>query len=65
VTIALFGKLNVNNTCNSGPNGIFNRGSFYFREEKWTEDEVYTRMLEVAVTAVEYYFQEYGKENFV
>jgi type II restriction enzyme len=65
VTIALFGKLNVNNTCNSGPNGIFNRGSFYFREEKWTEDEVYTRMLEVAVTAVEYYFKKYGKENFV
>ena len=65
VTIALFGKLNVNNTRNSGPNGVFNRGSFYFREQKWTEDEVYARMLEIAVTAIDYYFEKYGKENFV
>lgn len=65
VTIALFGPLNVNNTKNTGPEGIFNRGSFYFREQMWTEDELFERMLEVANTAVEYYFDKYGNEMFI
>jgi type II restriction enzyme len=33
ITISMFGELNKIKVHNEGPNGIFNRGSFYFREK--------------------------------
>ncbi len=63
-TIAMFGELNTDHTFNEGPNGIFNRGSYYFRAEYWTEEEMYDILLEVARKSVGYYFKKYGEENF-
>ena len=40
VTIAMFGPLNKINVVNEGECGRFNRGSFFFREEMWTPDEM-------------------------
>jgi len=64
ITISMFGKLNVVRVHNEGPNGIFNRGSFYFREKLWTAVEMAKIMSEIAEKSVYYYFSKYGEEKF-
>jgi type II restriction enzyme len=64
ITISMFGELNRIRVHNEGPNGIFNRGSFYFREQKWTEDEMFIIMKEVGEKSVYYYFSKYGENCF-
>ncbi|MDR1512069.1 MAG: hypothetical protein LBS56_01105 [Propionibacteriaceae bacterium] len=63
-TIAMFGGLNVVNVVNQGERGVFNRGSFFFREAKWTVDEMTAVLGEVASRAVHYYIAKYGSEAF-
>lgn len=65
VTIAMFGELNKENVMSEGPNYEFNRGSFYFREEPWTEKEMEDISFSVAVKAVHYYFAKFGEEKFL
>lgn len=36
-------------------------GSFFFREEKWSKQEMYNIMYEVASNAINYYIQKYGE----
>jgi type II restriction enzyme len=64
ITISMFGELNKIRVHNEGPNGIFNRGSFYFREDKWTVEEMAAVMKEVAEKSVYYYFSKYGENKF-
>jgi type II restriction enzyme len=64
ITISMFGDLNKTRVHNEGPNGIFNRGSFYFREDKWTIEEMAVIMKEVAEKSVYYYFSKYGENKF-
>ncbi len=64
-TIAMFGTLNELHLHNEGPQGVFNRGTYYFRVEEWTADEMYSLALEVARRSVFYYFSKYGKEAFI
>jgi type II restriction enzyme len=64
ITISMFGELNRIRVHNEGQKGIFNRGSFYFREEKWTTDEMFEIMKDVAERSVYYYYSKYGKINF-
>lgn len=49
---------------NEGENGVFNRGSFFFREERWTTHEMASIMYEVAERSVYYYFAKYGEARF-
>ena len=63
-TIAMFGPLNTVNVVNQGELGSFNRGSFFFREEKWTVEEMAEVMYEVASRAIHYYFARYGEATF-
>ncbi len=63
-TIAMFGKLNTTHLHNSGDGGRFNRGSFYFREARWTVDEMKTVLYDIAERSIYYYFSKYGKEKF-
>ncbi len=63
-TIAMFGPLNTVNVLNQGESGAFNRGSFFFREEKWAVDEMTEIMHEVASRAIHYYFARYGEATF-
>ena len=65
LTIAMFGEMNVDHTTNEGPNGVFNRGSYYFREPAWTAEEMKEILLDVARKSVYYYFSKYGDANFV
>jgi type II restriction enzyme len=65
IIISMFGELNRIRVHNEGPNGIFNRGSFYFREEKWTTDEMFAIMKDVAEKSVYYYFSKYGENSFI
>ena len=65
VTIAMFGELNKEHPHNQGPQGIFNRGSFYFREEEWQEDEMAEHCYSVAEKSVFYYFSKHGEAAFV
>ncbi len=64
ITIAMFGPLNEINVVNQGEAGQFNRGSFFFREPEWTQDEMVEVMLEVARRSVHYYFAKYGEDVF-
>ena len=64
VTIAMFGNLNITRVHNEGLNGIFNRGSFYFRQEKWTVKEMQSIMTEIAEKSIYHYFSKYGEKHF-
>jgi type II restriction enzyme len=60
-TIAMFGELNRTYLHNSGQ---FNRGSFYFRFEKWAIDEMVEIMTDIASRSVLYYLSKYGENYF-
>jgi len=64
-TIAMFGKLNATHLHNTGEGGRFNRGSFYFREERWSVDEMSNILFDVAERSIYYYFSKYGKQTFL
>jgi type II restriction enzyme len=64
ITISMFGKLNTIRVHNEGPNGVFNRGSFYFREKPWTPSEMAEKMKDIAEKSVYYYFSKYGEIKF-
>ena len=64
-TIAMFGRLNKINLHVDGlPHARFDRGSFFFRPEPWTPEEMRVPMLEIAKGAVYYYFSKYGDDCF-
>lgn len=63
-TIAMFGRLNEISVVNLGEAGQFNRGSFYFRQEEWTQDEMRSIMVDVATRSVHYYLAKYGENAF-
>ncbi|MFC6909822.1 EcoRI family type II restriction endonuclease [Novosphingobium lubricantis] len=52
VTIAQFGRLNVEHLHDQGVNNVFDRGTFYFRVEEWTEDEMMQLSLSVAEKSI-------------
>ena len=64
-TISMFGSLNEIHLHNEGPNGVFNRGTYYFRVPEWTEDEMFELAYEVARRSVLYYFSKYGEDEFL
>jgi type II restriction enzyme len=62
-TIAMFGKLNTTYLHNE-EGGKFNRGSFYFRPDEWSADEMYKVMKDISERAVLYYFSKYKEKHF-
>ncbi len=62
-TMAMFGKLNTTYLHNEEA-GKFNRGSFYFRPEKWTVAEMADVMKDIAERSVLYYFSKYREDHF-
>jgi type II restriction enzyme len=62
-TMAMFGKLNTTYLHNEEA-GKFNRGSFYFRPEKWSVDEMVAIMKDIAERSVLYYFSKYHEARF-
>ena len=63
-TIAMFGSLNKTYLHNGGTGDRFNRGSFYFRPDRWHVDEMAAVMKDIAERSVLYYFSKYGKRHF-
>ncbi|HOK67519.1 MAG TPA: EcoRI family type II restriction endonuclease [Anaerohalosphaeraceae bacterium] len=63
-TMAMFGRLNKTYLFNEH-NNQFNRGSFYFRKEKWTIEEMKNIMADIAERSILYYFSKYGKDSFL
>lgn len=63
-TMAMFGELNKTHLHNDA-SGRFNRGSFYFRREQWSVDEMTTIMVDIAQKAIFYYMSKYGERHFV
>lgn len=61
-TIAMFGGLNELHLHNEGPGGVFNRGTFYFREKKWSDKEMFDRCIDIARRSVLYYLSKYGAD---
>ena len=64
-TMAMFGTLNVTHLHEQGPNGEFKRGSFYFREARWSVDEMVEVMLDIANRSVQYFFSKYKEGTFL
>ncbi|MFH1369686.1 MAG: EcoRI family type II restriction endonuclease [Planctomycetota bacterium] len=62
-TVAMFGRLNKTYLHNEEA-GKFNRGSFYFRPAKWTIEEMFEVMKDIAERAVLYYFSKYTEAHF-
>lgn len=62
-TMAMFGKLNKTYLHNE-QGGKFSRGSFYFRPEKWSADEMYEIMKDIAERSILYYFSKYKEDHF-
>jgi type II restriction enzyme len=62
-TMAMFGKLNTTYLHNE-ESGKFNRGSFYFRPEPWSLDEMVRIMTDIAERSVLYYFSKYREDHF-
>lgn len=62
-TIAMFGQLNTTHLHNE-EGGRFNRGSFYFRQQKWSIEEMATVMKDIAERSVLYYFSKYREDHF-
>ena len=62
-TMAMFGKLNTTYLHNE-EGGKFNRGSFYFRPEKWSANEMVAIMKDIAERSVLYYFSKYHEAHF-
>jgi hypothetical protein len=60
----MFGELNKARVHNEGPSAIFNRCSFYFREDKWAVEEMFVIMKDVAEESVYCYFSEYDENIF-
>ena len=63
-TMAMFGELNTTYLHNE-EGGKFNRGSFYFRPQKWSVDEMSGIMRDIAERSVLYYFSKYREEHFL
>jgi len=64
ITIAMFGPLNEINVVPEGTKGQFNRGSYFFREEPWTVEEMTNTFVEVARRSIHFYFAKYGSDAF-
>ncbi|MGQ9733289.1 MAG: EcoRI family type II restriction endonuclease [Candidatus Zipacnadales bacterium] len=62
-TMAIFGKLNTTYLYNE-EGGKFNRGSFYFRPQPWSVDEMVEIMRDIAERSVLYYFSRYREDHF-
>lgn len=62
-TMAMFGKLNKTYLHNEEKNK-FNRGSFYFRPEKWPVEKMSEIMKDIAERSTLYYFSKYGEDEF-
>ena len=59
--IAGFVGINTIRLHNAGP---FNRGSFFFREEQWSQEEMEDIMYKIAADSIEYYQTKYGEDSF-
>ncbi len=62
-TMAMFGQLNTTYLHSQG-DGRFNRGSFYFRENEWSVEEMFEVMQDIAVRSILYYFSKYREDHF-
>jgi len=62
-TMAMFGRLNTTYLHNE-EGGKFNRGSFYFRPERWSVDEMVEIMKDITERSVLYYFSKYREDHF-
>lgn len=60
-TIAMFGELNTTHLHNDG---LFNRGSYYFRQDAWTPKEMYSIMYDISKRSIQYYYSKYGEKLF-
>jgi len=61
--MAMFGHLN-NTYLHNQEGGKFNRGSFYFRPERWTVGEMYEVMKDIAERSILYCFSKYREDQF-
>lgn len=65
IAIAEFGPLNEEHLHKTGPNGLFDRGTFFFRVAEWTEDEMFEKCYSIAEKSVYYFFSKYGQDSFL
>lgn len=64
ITVSMFGDINTIRLHNEGCSGQFNRGSFFFRVQSWTEEDMRPIMKDIAERSIQYYFSKYGEDSF-
>jgi type II restriction enzyme len=60
---AIAGFVGINN-IRLFDDGPFNRGSFFFREEPWSQTEMEDVMYKIASDSIKYYQTKYGESTF-
>jgi len=62
-TMAMFGRLNSTH-LHAEEGARFSRGSFYFRPQRWSVDEMVQIMKDIAERSILYYFSKYREDHF-
>lgn len=63
-TMAMYGNLNEESIFPTD-NNSFLRGTFYFRAQKWSRQEMFEKSYSIAEKSIYYFFARYGKQNFI
>lgn len=63
-TINMFGPLNTLSVVRKGPNNEFQRGSFFFRQERWAVEDMACVILDVMRQSTDYYQTKYAAKKF-
>lgn len=58
--VAMLGPLNTVNVVSQGESGSFNRGNFFFREGRWTVEEMVEIMYKVVSRTICHLLARYG-----
>ena len=61
----MIAPLDTIEVVNVGDETQFNRGSFFFRSDDWSVDEMSEVMTEVVQRSLYYYFAKYGESFFI
>lgn len=64
-TIAMFGPLNEIQVLDPADAPTFSRGSFFFRVEWWSAEEMAPLLVDIASRSIYYYFAKLGQAEFV
>lgn len=64
-TMSMFAPMNKVELFDMKNPSELSRGSFFFREESWTVEEIRPVLLQIAESSIDYYFHKHGRRSFL